>query len=92
MRGDLRLLRTAAYAEAASLLVLLVNLATVHWDAVSSATGPLHGCAYLITIAATFAMNAPTKAKLVAFLPAIGGLLAVRIAQTATAPADDTAS
>ncbi|MGW0889573.1 DUF3817 domain-containing protein [Saccharopolyspora gloriosae] len=79
MRGDLRLLRTAAYVEAASLLVLLANLATAHWPAVTSATGPLHGCAYLITIAATFAAGAPTRAKLAAFLPAIGGLLALRL-------------
>ncbi|WP_243787710.1 DUF3817 domain-containing protein [Saccharopolyspora gloriosae] len=82
MRGDLRPLRTAAYVEAASLLVLLVNLATVHWDAVSSATGPVHGCAYLITIAATFAAAAPARAKLAAFLPAIGGLLALRMQAT----------
>ncbi|WP_258349408.1 DUF3817 domain-containing protein [Saccharopolyspora gregorii] len=78
MRGELRLLRAAAIVEAASLLVLLVNLATVHWEPVASATGPIHGCAYLLAIAATWAGPAPTRARLVALIPAVGGLLALR--------------
>ncbi|MEU6133085.1 DUF3817 domain-containing protein [Saccharopolyspora sp. NPDC047091] len=81
MRGELRLLRAAALVEAASLLVLLVNLATVHWAPVASATGPIHGCAYLLTIAATWATPTPVRARLLALIPAAGGLLAVREAR-----------
>ena len=85
MRGELRLLRAAALVEAASLLVLLGNLATVHWAPVASATGPIHGCAYLLTIAATCTTPTPTRAKLLALIPAVGGLLALR--ETGRSPA-----
>ena len=48
-----RLLRAAAPVELISLALLLVNLATVHWQAVASLFGPVHGCAYLFVIGAT---------------------------------------
>ncbi|MFH9469553.1 DUF3817 domain-containing protein [Streptomyces clavifer] len=75
----MRALRTAAGVEFASLLVLLVNLATVHWPAVSSLTGPTHGCAYLLVIVQV--MRTPGtngRTKLYALLPGVGGLLALR--------------
>lgn len=67
-------LRIAAAAEAGTLVVLLANLATVHVDAVSSLFGPLHGTAYLVTIALTWR----TAARWVAVIPGVGGLLALR--------------
>ena len=53
MSMSLRLLRAAAPVELISLALLLVNLATVHWQAVASLFGPVHGCAYLFVIGAT---------------------------------------
>ncbi|MGW1102403.1 hypothetical protein [Streptomyces sp. NPDC002540] len=38
-------LRIAAVVELVSLTVLLINLATLHYPAVASLTGPIHGCA-----------------------------------------------
>ncbi|SEM62553.1 hypothetical protein SAMN05660976_05648 [Nonomuraea pusilla] len=74
-----RPLRIAAAAELASLVVLLGNLVTVHLPEISSLAGPVHGCAYLFTVVAaardprrTFASTA------LAWLPGIGGLLALR--------------
>jgi len=69
-----RALRFAAAAEAATLVVLLANLATAHVDAISSLFGPLHGTAYLVTIALTWR----TAARWIAVIPGFGGLLAVR--------------
>jgi hypothetical protein len=79
--GDrLRLLRMAARLEFVSLIVLLANLATVHWPAVSSAVGPIHGCAYLYVIIATAREGTATRRdKLIAFVPAIGGLLVLHL-------------
>lgn len=74
----MRLLRIAAGAEAVSLLILLVNVATVHTSAVSSLGGPVHGMAYLVAIAATFLIPAPPAARWLAVIPGVGGMLAVR--------------
>ncbi len=74
-----QLLRIAASVEFVSLIVLLANLATVHWPAVSSLTGPIHGCAYLFVIIATVSeAQATRQMKTLAFLPGIGGLLVLR--------------
>jgi hypothetical protein len=74
-----RLLRIAAPIEFVSLIILFVNLATVHWPAVSSSIGPTHGCAYLFVIIATWQTpGASRKAKLLAVIPGIGGYLARR--------------
>ena len=62
-----RLLRVAAATEAATLLLLLANLATVH------------GAAYLTAIVATLLTpDAPAAARWWAVLPGVGGLFAVR--------------
>ncbi|MGH3838705.1 MAG: DUF3817 domain-containing protein [Pseudonocardiaceae bacterium] len=79
MSASLRLLRTATGVELVTLIVLLVNVVTVHWPAVSSVIGPTHGCAYLfVSIAAVRAAGATKHATLMALIPGIGGLLALR--------------
>ena len=77
---DLRWLRVAATVEVVSLHVLLVNLATVHFPAVASSAGPVHGLAWLATIAIAFLAPIPRTARLLSIVPGIGGLLAVRVA------------
>ncbi|MDA2813444.1 hypothetical protein O4J56_22550 [Nocardiopsis sp. RSe5-2] len=73
------ILRVGAHIEFASLLVMLANLATVHHDAVSSLMGPVHGCAYLFVAVGVWAYGgASPAARLLALVPGIGGLLAVR--------------
>ncbi|QFZ17882.1 DUF3817 domain-containing protein [Saccharothrix syringae] len=70
-------LRVAAAAEAGSLAVLLVNLVTVHNGLVTSVGGPVHGLAYVAVIGFAFALPAP-GARWRAFIPGVGGLLALR--------------
>ena len=75
---DLRWLRLASWTETVSLVVLLANLATVHVQALASLVGPVHGCAYLATIATAFLLPLPQRARLLTLVPGIGGLLALR--------------
>jgi hypothetical protein len=72
------LLRIAARVEAASLLILLVNLATVHVPPVAALIGPVHGCAYLFVIGATLQVSRDRRTRLLALVPGVGGLLADR--------------
>jgi len=81
-----RLLRGAALAEFVSLALLLGNLATVHWPAVASLLGPIHGCAYLFVIGATIRASAATSTRLLALVPGIGGLLVIRRLPAAREP------
>lgn len=67
-----------AAVESMTLLLLLVNLATVHVAAVASAVGPLHGTAYLAGIALTWTRPTTTRARLLAIIPAVGAWLARR--------------
>ncbi len=83
-RPELRWLTVASVVEAASLLVLVLNRASVHLPAVASAVGPLHGFAYLATIATAFLVPLATRSRLLALVPGIGGLLALRSARAAT--------
>ena len=79
-------LRIAAAVEFASLLMLFINLATAHLPAITSLGGPVHGCAYLFVIVATLRHPAADRTtKVLAFLPAIGGLLVLRRLHTRTA-------
>lgn len=71
-------LRLAAATELASLLVLLANLATVHWAPVSSAVGPVHGCAYLFVIVLTVRRSPDPRTRATALIPGVGGLLVLR--------------
>ncbi|MEV4758666.1 DUF3817 domain-containing protein [Micromonospora sp. NPDC049559] len=82
-------LRVAALVELVSLVILLGNLATVHWAPVASLLGPLHGCAYLFVVVAT-ARRRPFAPRLVltALLPGIGGMLALRRLTAAEVAAD----
>ncbi|GAA5064870.1 hypothetical protein HNP84_006663 [Thermocatellispora tengchongensis] len=74
-----RTLRIAAAAELVSLIVLLANLATVHLQQISSLMGPLHGCAYLLVVLVVARDGeCDGKAKALALLPGIGGLLVLR--------------
>ena len=75
---DLRWFRLASWAETVSLLVLLGNLATVHVAALASLLGPVHGCAYLATIATAFLLPLPRRTRLLTLVPGVGGLLALR--------------
>jgi hypothetical protein len=72
------LLRIAARVEAASLLVLLLNLATVHVQWMATLVGPLHGCAYLVAIGATLQASRNPRIRWLSVVPGIGGLLADR--------------
>jgi len=79
MSGSLRLLRIAAGVELATLIVMLANLVTVHWSAVSSLLGPTHGAAYLLVVVATAQQPAATRStRLLSLLPGVGGLLVLR--------------
>lgn len=75
----LRWLARVAVLETASLAVLLANRFTVHLDPVTSLMGPIHGGLYLAVIAAAFLapIRLPMRAKLLAIVPVVGGLLAV---------------
>ena len=76
--ADLTWLRVAALAEAISLVVLLVNLATAHYETVTSAVGPVHGFAYLATIGAGLLLPLRRSSRLMTLVPGVGGLLALR--------------
>ena len=83
-------LRAAAVVEASSLVVLLLNLATVHLAGVATVVGPVHGTAYL-TVIATALLGSGRPGRWRALVPGVGGLLAVRAARqgggsTASAP------
>ena len=89
MSVDLRWLRLASWAETVSLLVLLVNLTTAHVESVASLMGPVHGSAYLATIATAFLLPLPRPTRLLTLVPGVGGLLALRrTATTSPAPPD----
>jgi hypothetical protein len=72
------LLRIAARVELATLALLLLNLVTVHWEAVSSLLGPTHGAAYLFVILATWQATPRRRVRLLAFVPGVGGVLVLR--------------
>ncbi|MFF5210456.1 DUF3817 domain-containing protein [Streptosporangium sp. NPDC000396] len=79
----MRVLRIAAGVEAVSLAVLLVNLLTVHIKAITTLAGPLHGMSYLVVIVTTSMLpSAVSGVRWRAFIPAAGGLLALRRIQT----------
>ncbi|WP_343298472.1 hypothetical protein [Streptomyces sp. SID335] len=75
-----RTLRIAAVVEAASLVLLLANLLTVHARPLSALLGPLHGTAYLVVIASTWMLPC-TSTRAVRWrsvAPGVGGLLVLR--------------
>ncbi|AVZ74618.1 DUF3817 domain-containing protein [Streptomyces lunaelactis] len=91
MHPPSRLLRLSAPVELLSLGILLANLAVLHQQAVASAIGPLHGCAYLIAIIATAREVGPDRtATLLAAIPGVGGMLALRRLSAPAQPSSDT--
>jgi hypothetical protein len=88
----LHALRIAAHVEFLSLLILLINLATAHYQIISSVVGPTHGCAYLFVIIATWRHpQANVTAKLGSLVPGIGGLFAVwKISANKSSPKFDS--
>lgn len=76
----MRTLRIAAAVEALSLVVLLINVFTVHAEPITSLGGPTHGMAYLVAIAMTWTVPAAarTGARWLAVIPGIGAMLALR--------------
>lgn len=80
--SELRPLTIASVAEAVTLLVLLINRVSAHLPAVTSVVGPVHGFAYLATVATAFLVPLATRARLLTLVPGVGGLLALRSART----------
>ncbi|GAA4608964.1 hypothetical protein BJY16_007099 [Actinoplanes octamycinicus] len=78
VRPSRRPLEIAALIELASLAVLLLNLVTAHLKPITSLGGPIHGCAYLFVVILTATNTAARTARLLALVPGIGGLLALR--------------
>jgi hypothetical protein len=75
----IKVLKITAAVEAVTVVLLFANLLTVHWPAVASALGPTHGTAYLVTIVTVLTLRgAPSSAKWLAFVPGVGGYLALR--------------
>ena len=91
-RSDLRWLAITSVVETLSLAVLLVNLATAHVPQIASATGPVHGFAYLATIAIAFLLPLRTRTRLLTLIPAGGGLRALRRARRDPAPGHPSGS
>lgn len=80
---DRRWLRVASLAETLTLFVLLLNRFTVHLDPITSLVGPLHGFAYLATIACGLLVPVRRSARALCWVPGIGGLLALRVSRPA---------
>ncbi|MFX0591224.1 DUF3817 domain-containing protein [Melissospora conviva] len=77
---QLRSLRAAALVELVSLVVLLVNLSTVHLESVTAVMGPAHGCAYLVVVVAAWrSASATAMVRILALLPGVGGLVVLRL-------------
>lgn len=87
-----RWLTITATVEVVSLAVLLINRATVHIDVITSGMGPVHGMAYLATIALAALSPIPRRAKAFAWVPVIGGIVALRLSAAKPRPAADGAS
>ncbi len=74
-------LAVTAWAETATLVVLLVNIVTVHSELVTSTVGPLHGGLYLLcsaaVVAARWVRGWSWLLVLVGLLPAVGAVIAL---------------
>lgn len=84
MENPIPLLRIASILEVLTLAVLLGNLFTVHHPAISAVIGPLHGLAYLgVVVSVLLVEDTPTRVKVFAWIPVVGGPLALRGASAA---------
>ena len=81
MDNPLAVLRVASVLEVLTLTILLGNLFTAHEPAISAAMGPVHGLTYLaVVVCAMLIEGLPGRVKLLAWIPVVGGLLALRMA------------
>ncbi|MFR9805271.1 hypothetical protein ACL02T_23745 [Pseudonocardia sp. RS010] len=76
----------AAVVEAASLVVLFLDLATVHLCPLTRLAGPVHGCAYPAAIVLALSLPDPPllllrRDRALALVPGIGGRLGLRRAE-----------
>jgi len=72
-------LRIASIAEIVTLAILLTNLFTIHARPISSSMGMIHGCTYLLVICCVLLIErTPIRIKALAWIPIVGGILAVR--------------
>ena len=76
-----RFLATTAWAETATLVILLVNIATVHDQLVTSAVGRLHGGLYVACgaacVAARWLRRWSWPLVALTLLPAVGPVIAL---------------
>ncbi|MFK0402890.1 hypothetical protein ACIQTT_11215 [Microbacterium sp. NPDC090225] len=76
MRPVLRVLEVLSVLELLSIVVLSINLATVHIDGVASVLGPVHGALFLaVAVTALFARDLMLRTRLMALIPVAGGAL-----------------
>lgn len=79
MDTPLPILRIVSVVEVLTLAILLGNVFTAHDPAVSAVMGPVHGLTYLaVVVCAMLIDGLPGRVKLLAWIPVIGGLLALR--------------
>ncbi|XTZ13669.1 hypothetical protein ACQSSU_19345 [Micromonospora echinospora] len=78
-----RILQFVGAVELVTLVLMLVNIVTVHLPEVTHVLGPVHGLAYTATvITAILVMSGHRRVWLLALIPGIGGLLAARTASS----------
>jgi hypothetical protein len=75
VRSLLRALEVLSVLELLSVVVLLVNLATVHVEGVASALGPTHGALYLaVAVTALLGQGLLPRTRVLALVPVLGGV------------------
>lgn len=76
-------LAVTAWAETVTLVVLLVNIATVHAESVTGTVGPLHGGLYVLCSLAVLAMRWVRGwswlVVALGLLPAVGAVIALEV-------------
>ena len=76
-------LAVLAWAETATLVVLLVNIVTVHAESVTGTVGPLHGGLYVLcslgVVAMRWVRGWSWLTVVLAVLPAVGAILALEL-------------
>ncbi|WP_428341193.1 hypothetical protein [Mycobacterium sp.] len=76
MTALLRTLAVLSVLEMVSVLVLLMNLATVHNPTVASVLGPAHGAVYLaVAVTALLGRGLSTRTRISALVPVLSGPL-----------------
>ncbi|MFD3683807.1 hypothetical protein ACFWTE_03145 [Nocardiopsis sp. NPDC058631] len=76
MNALLRTLSVLSALELLSVLVLLVNLATVHHDTLTGLLGPTHGALYLaVAVTALLGRGLTVRTRVGALLPLLSGPL-----------------